>query len=157
MLFALSLIYYPIDVYWQNGQYGRLLASVLYSGMFTISIYYFSRMAADRQEADAELHQYRSKYFDTEMKLHETTSTLNQTNKLLQETTSKQDELEKTLHQRTNELHEAKTELLQLKKMELEVAAACTCKKCGRTFLSEASRRSHEGRCNGVAMEKKAA
>lgn len=157
MLFALSLIYYPICEYWNNGEYGKLLASILYSGMFTISIYYFSRMAANRQQADAELEQYKTKYFEAERMRHETIEKLSTAAKNYSSAQAKLQQVEAELQQKTKELHQLNAELLQLKKMELEVAAACTCKKCGSKFQKEASRRSHEGRCNGAANEMKAA
>ena len=157
MLFVLSLIYYPMDVYWVNGQWGKFFAAMIYSGMFTLSIYYFSRMAANRQQADAELVQYKNNYCEAERMRHETIASLNQANKHLEETSRKLQQAETELQQKTKELHQSNGELLELKKMELQVAASCTCKKCGRSFLSEASRRSHEGRCNGAAMQNEAA
>lgn len=72
-LFILSLIYYPLDTFWNNRQYGFFIASIIYSLMFTLSIWYFSRMAAKRQEENSELERIKAKECELIRNVHELT------------------------------------------------------------------------------------
>lgn len=167
MLFVLSLIYYPLDQYWINGQYGLFCAAIVYSLMFTISIYYFACMAAERSwengkimtltrekdKAAAELQELRAALHESEKKLQETETELQEESERCHElggdlTRMIVDEVElrKQLQQANNELH-------QLRNYRQQIEAKCTCERCGQTFESEASKRSHTGKCKGKGME----
>jgi K+-sensing histidine kinase KdpD len=153
MLLVLQLLYYPLATYYSSGEYGKLLAAAIYSCMFTLSIYYFARMAANRQQNASELEQAQKRLCELERELHYSGSNLQQMQTSLQQ-------VQTSLQQRDNELQQSQTEMQQLKKqlqqlrhLEIEAAAACTCDKCGQKFASEASKRSHSGRCKGGSLE----
>lgn len=151
MLLALSLIYYPVGEYWANGQHGRAIAAVIYSLMFTLSIYYFARMAAGEKSPDAErVQELISKLHHTNTSMQQKDKELQQLTAELQERTSKLEELAVEMqHERKGNL-QARAELQQLRELEKKVTASCTCDKCGHVFPSEAARRSHAGKCKGL-------
>jgi|GEM_PF-1949857 Membrane-bound metallopeptidase len=169
-LFALSLIYYPLDEYWQNGQYGRFMAAIIYSLMFTISIYYFARMAAERSyenskllnrtreldEARAELQEVRAKLQQSEANLNKATAECRNLHFKMVDSKDYLQQLNDTISEQKNELQQCKTELHQLRKFKQQIEAACTCEKCGQTFESEASKRSHTGKCKGKEVKEAA-
>jgi hypothetical protein len=147
LLLAIQLIYYPLNQYWDGGEYGKFMAAIIFSSMFTLSIYYFSRIAANRQQADATLHEFRAKYFEAEKQRSNAASECRNTASELQATKETLQQTLQILSTHKAELHELKKEQQQFEKVRQAIAESCTCKKCGSTFATEASRRSHEGRC----------
>jgi hypothetical protein len=157
LLLAIQLIYYPLSDYWQQAQYGKFMAAVIFSSMFTLSIYYFSRIAAHRQQFDAELHQWRAKYFEAEKQRSNAASDCRNKTHELHELATKLNQATAKLQLTENELQKLKAERQQFEKIQQQIEISCTCKKCGSTFATEASRRSHEGRCRGAVNENKTA
>jgi hypothetical protein len=142
MLFCLQLIYYPLSDYLHNGETGKFMAAIIYSAMFTISIYYFSIMAAKQNGPSANKKQFAGE--------------LEQVNKHLQQSENFQEkkakELEQTkreLEQTQNSLQEIKSDLQELRAFKELYVTVCTCPKCGQVFPSESSKRSHMGKCKG--------
>ena len=161
MLFVLSLIYYPLPQYWQNAQYGLFIAAIVYSLMFTISIYYFAIMAAEKSSensllmnkvrqldsAASELKQVRAKLEQSEASLKQIDADCKNYKFERAAFESQLQQGGKQVGKLLNELKQVNDELQQLKIYKRQIEAACTCDKCGQQFESEASKRSHAGRC----------
>jgi predicted Zn-ribbon and HTH transcriptional regulator len=156
LLLCLQLIYYPLADYIADGEWGKFFAAVIYSTMFTVSIYYFSIMAAKRQELAARRDEFRTKYFEAKKELEESERSTQQIKIKLHETEeayhvknefcTEMSEDKKAL---ASELHQVQKELQELRLFRQQTLSACTCPKCGTGFESEASKRSHMGKCKG--------
>lgn len=166
MLFCLQLIYYPLTDYLAAGEFGKFFAAVIYSSMFTISIYYFSIMAAKRQELAARRDEFRAKYLDEKNKCDqiareclELASELEQTKIKVNEKDDKILLAASKISDFKNQLQQTEKELQELRLFREQTLSACTCPKCGQGFESEASKRSHMGKCKGNVkpMDKEAA
>jgi hypothetical protein len=164
MLLVLSMLYYPLDQYWFNGEYGKLIAAIVYSFMFTLSIYYFSRMAAERNWENSQIREKNKRLDAAAIELQQLNKRLHQNEAALQQRENDLQQIAATLKQSKTDLLQSaanekelaakllqtEKELQQFKKLQQQIAAACTCEKCGQTFETEASKRSHAGRCKGV-------
>jgi hypothetical protein len=170
-IFVLSLIYYPLDVYWKNGQYGLFAAAIIYSFMFTISIYYFACMRAEKSWENSQLRE-RNKRLDTlAVEMQQLTKRLLQSDASLKQKENELMQITATLQQNeanlqqsnvrlnaiASELERKDNELQQLRKYRQQIEAACVCESCGEAFKSEASKRSHAGKCKGKSNLEKAA
>jgi hypothetical protein len=122
-LFILSLIYYPLSSYLVSAAWGNLIAAVVFSIMFTISIWYFSLLAAEENEENNENESYRKKY----------------------------QELAKTVNEWQRKLalfNTMETELAELRKFKAVSELSCICPNCEKVFPSENAKRGHMATCN---------
>ncbi|BDD08565.1 hypothetical protein FUAX_09970 [Fulvitalea axinellae] len=53
-LFSLNILYYDIRGFWEAGQYENILAALIYSCLFTISIYMFSELLSKQAKKRPE-------------------------------------------------------------------------------------------------------
>lgn len=157
MLLILTLLYYPLGEYWVNGEFARLLAAVIYSLMFTLSIWYFARMAAMKNRSAEKESEYKMKFYELSKereqyarKIQQLTAEMEQHKKERLQSEAKLQQFTATPHVPAVRLQEVERELVQLRAEKKMAAAARTCEKCGAEFPSEASKRSHIGRCTGT-------
>ena len=120
-LFILSLIYYPLYDYVLQAAWGNLIAAIVFSFMFTISIYYFAILAAEKKDVNNE-SDIKKRHVDTTKML------LEAENKLI--------------------LFDAmKTELEELRIFKAFELSKRICPHCNETFPSENSKRGHMANC----------
>lgn len=146
-LLALSLIYYPLKQYWINGEWEKFIAAIIFSLMFTLSIWYFARVAAKRKQDANEVEQYLVKYGNAARELAATKATVNTLRDQLEQFSSNSQKNAATETEATRKLQQLEKELHELRQYKKQVTAACTCRYCNTVFESEASKRSHEGKC----------
>jgi hypothetical protein len=121
-LFVLCLIYYPLDTYVAQAAWGNLIAAVVFSFMFTISIWYFSILAAETKEEKQQAEVYEKKYFESSRLLADANRKL-----ILYD--------------------EQKTELYELRKYKALEDAKRECPHCHTIFESEYAKRGHMANC----------
>jgi hypothetical protein len=121
-LFVLSLIYYPLSEYVNRAAWGSLIAAIVFSIMFTISIWYFSVLAAEKKEEEDELESYKNSYLKASRSLTE---------------------LERKLV-----LYDSlKSEVEELRRFKAITQASCICPNCNREFPTENAKRGHMANC----------
>lgn len=164
MLLILTLLYYPLGEYWNNGELARLLAAIIYSLMFTLSIWYFARMAAMKKRTAEKEGEFQLKYYELAKereqyarKIQQLTAEMEQHKKERLHVEAKLQQFTANPHVPAVKLQEVERELVQLRAEKKMAAAARTCEKCGTEFPSEASKRSHIGRCTGNINQTKQA
>jgi predicted Zn-ribbon and HTH transcriptional regulator len=163
MLLALSLLYYPMSEYWKTGEYARFIAAIIYSLMFTLSIWYFARMAAEKKLNAAKEEGYKQKWYAANKQLEQNGSKLQKLEAELQQIRADREKIAVMLQQKQAKLQqieaaetipvatyqELQQKLQQLEAFRRHAIELRTCEKCGQVFPSEASKRSHVGRCQG--------
>jgi len=126
-LFILCLIYYPLSDYKEKAAYGNLIAAIIFSLMFTISIWYFSILAAEKKEEQEEAENYMKKYSQASRSLIEA--------------------------ERKLVLFDAlKTEVEELRKYKVQMQSICTCPNCFKEFGSENAKRGHMATCKNKVV-----
>jgi len=131
-LFVLQLIYYPLDSYWNDAEYGKLIAAVIFSFLFTFSIYYYAKLIADEIKDTLEVSNLTTQLSETRVSL---------ANKLIEFN----DFISKAL------VKDKKLDDLQYKyDALLEEKNNHTCASCGQWFNSIASRNHHTPRCSKI-------
>jgi hypothetical protein len=153
LLFLLQLIYYPLYEFVKTGQWENFIASIIFSLLFTISIYYFSIIAAKRKQNASMLEQFRAKNKELYDKVHHYIQQLKALKTVVDQSKAKMEQKDSELQQLRKDLLEKAKKLQELEKYQQQMKLACTCEKCGKVFDSEASKRSHAGRCKGAAIE----
>lgn len=115
LLFVLQMVYYPIQTWLQNGDYDKVLAAVLYCLLFTLSIYHFAKLFAEKEQP-AEVIEARNKWHEASKANDKLAAKLQQRENELQQCDAK-------LQQRENELQQVAATLLQ-RDTELQQFAA---------------------------------
>jgi chromosome segregation ATPase len=132
--------------------------------MFTLSIYYFARMAAERNWENSQMREKNKRLDSLANEVQQLNKKLHQSDATLQQKESERQQIAAILQQRemdllefagnlkevTATLQQTEKELQQLRIIQQQIAANCTCDKCGTTFQTEASKRSHAGKCKGI-------
>jgi hypothetical protein len=121
-LFILCLIYYPLADYKDKAAWGNLIAAIIFSLMFTISIWYFSILAAEKNEEKEDAGNYLEKYSTTKRLLTEAERKL-----ILFDSLGK--------------------EVEDLRKFKARMQSNCICPNCGKEFASEYAKRGHMANC----------
>lgn len=121
-LFILSLIYYPLSEYAEKRMWGSLIAAIVFSIMFTVSILYFAVLAAERKQEIDEEESYKSKYFYIS-RLHA--------------------EMERKIIV----LDSLQIEVEQLRQFKSISLANCICPNCNKEFSTEYAKRGHMATC----------
>lgn len=130
--FADNLLGNPIAFY-------LTIFMAVFTGIITYSlgiINYMEHSGAKITGVDAELEQEKIKCSNAEAEMEQAKIKC-----------SNAEAAEEMLKQIQKEMDQRDAELDQYKKQAEQIAAACTCEYCGRTFKSEAAKRSHLGKC----------
>lgn len=153
LLFVLQMVYYPIQTWLQNGDYDKVLAAVIYCILFTLSIYHFAKLFAEKEQP-AEVTEALNKFHEASKANDKLAANVLQLKTELQQSDARLQQRENELQQATATLLQRDTELQQFaatihqQQIQLQqFAVDCTCPKCARVFSSPAARRSHVGRC----------
>jgi hypothetical protein len=125
-IFILSLIYYPVGEFYQAHDWSKLIAAVVYSYMFSFSIFHFAVIQA---------------------KENEVTEATDRTHAELQLKTRQVKELTEAQQQNVADLTKIRAQLQSFETLQNEINKERTCPKCGKLCESANSRRSHQGRC----------
>jgi len=127
-IFVLSLIYYPVGEFYQAKEWGKLIGSVVYSYMYSFSIFHFAVIQAKENEAsEAETR--------THAELLEQKKIVKQQSETIRENAAYIAQL--------NEKLESLTTVQALTKEQ------STCPRCGKICNSVNSRNSHLRWCKG--------
>ena len=127
-IFILSLIYYPIGDYYTTHDWSKAIAAVVYSYMYSFSIFHFSVIQAKANEAS---------------------EATDKTHTELQIKTRQVKELTEAQQSNVTDLAKIRVQLQSFETLQNQINKERTCPKCGKLCESANSRRSHQGRCKG--------
>jgi len=117
-----------VGEFYQAKEWGKLIGSVVYSYMYSFSIFHFAVIQAKENETS-----------EAETRTH---AELVQSKKQVKELTD-------TLQQNHADMAKIRAQLASFQTLQNEINKERTCPKCGIMFESANSRRSHQGRCKG--------
>ncbi|MEQ8548716.1 MAG: hypothetical protein RIC03_12440 [Cyclobacteriaceae bacterium] len=144
-IWILSMIYYDTPGLFMAGNWQLLIAAAVYSTIFTISIYMFSEMLAERQNET----RMEAILADKNLRLQA------ESNELKEHNIKAQDEINE-LKANCNELPELRKSLALLQREKEEMLSRLKCPYCKHYKAeSEAQLRAHKGHCSHNPVNKK--
>ena len=148
-IWLLSMIYYESYQLILQGKGIEFTAAVIYSTIFSISIYMFSEMLAQWYQEERTIDQFRSKLNETKATLQQAESERTNLDHALDESRMQNKELTTKNEQLKTQNAELSSYLAKYQKAEEAKKKALTCPYC-KTYIaeSESQLRSHKGHCS---------
>ncbi|BDD04427.1 hypothetical protein [Aureibacter tunicatorum] len=146
LLFVLSMLYYDVRTFMILGNWEQLTASVVYSTLFTVSIYMFSEMYASKIETSRNVSEtFRD---GLEQDIRDLQAKLEETEAEKQEKDEEMDEQQKRFADTLSELEIVRQGIEAQYNKEKEEAdkwrEATTCGECGERFKSPFAKNAHK-------------